>query len=255
MPLTVIAHTAKALLEGTGPGRRPSIETIILDANLREVHAMIAQPVRHPVEPDDRGSVVDHIVNEPRILSLDCIVTNTPTYDPPSHADGAVAGPQIVTPFSSLIDDPGTTLTNRLGAADASLGLKGQLQPGLPTVGLLQGFTPAFDRRMAVWEELQGLHKAKALVVIATALELYTDMLMLSISVPVTSEDGGSLRFSVTAEKVEKVGTRTVDAPRTSTDLVTGSKKVGAKATKPVDSGPGEDSSFPRNLVKSWQGN
>ena len=120
MSLVGIAHTVKNLLNETGSGKTGAIATILMDATLREVHTLDSVPVEHPVEPDAGGSIIDHVHLKPEQVTLECAITNTPVTDPPSHGNEATAQPLIVTPFSSLQDNPGEVRSNRLGAADPS---------------------------------------------------------------------------------------------------------------------------------------
>lgn len=253
MPFTVIAQTVRSVVRDKGPSQGlPGIDTIILDAVVREVHTLSAQPVDHPVEPEGDGEAIvsDHVVLEPETVQLDCWVTNTPVEDPPSHANGAVAKPIIVTPFNSLANNPGEVISNRLGAGDFTMGLTGvSMWP--PPVGVSHGFTPEFDRALNVWEELRRIHKSRKLVSIVTTLQIYDSMLLTNISPTRTAQNANSLEFTVTARRMRVVNAAEVAAP-TSAPVT---KVKGAKAptpAKPADAEVGESAAF--KLKHAWFG-
>lgn len=58
-----------------------SIGVITLDASVREVHRASSRATDHPVEAEGTGVadvVSDHIKVDPRIISIDGVITNTP---------------------------------------------------------------------------------------------------------------------------------------------------------------------------------
>jgi hypothetical protein len=72
--------------------RKPThveIDTIWVDASLRETYSYGAEVTEHPVEQG--ADVADHIRPRSRVLSIEAVVTNTPIEVPGSHADGTAA--------------------------------------------------------------------------------------------------------------------------------------------------------------------
>lgn len=58
------------------PGRRVSIGAITLDATVQEAHAYSATVTDHPIE--DGGFVTDHVYFNPRTVSVEGEITNSP---------------------------------------------------------------------------------------------------------------------------------------------------------------------------------
>ncbi len=65
-----------SILFTPNPGRRVAIGAITLDATVRESHEFSATITDHPIE--DGGFVTDHVYENPRIVSIEGEITNSP---------------------------------------------------------------------------------------------------------------------------------------------------------------------------------
>lgn len=174
------------------------IDTIVLDAVIREMHTLSAEVTEHPVEGGSKIS--DHMAKQPDRLELECSVTNTPVKKPPSHADG-------VTEIG--IDIP----YYKEGPITIRLGPLGELDPfGKNAFATVKGFSQDFDRVQAVWQELRSI-VGKRVVTVVSSLGEYADMGIETVTAPRENAVTKELSFNVTLKQIATATSRTVEAP------------------------------------------
>jgi hypothetical protein len=85
-------------------------------------------------------------------------------------------------------------------------------------------------RASGMWAELKRLQKVGKIFQIRTTLEFYDDMLIRSLSAPVTAKEKGAVRFSLVASKLRFADTETTAIKLTKLTKAQG-KKDGGKQT------------------------
>ena len=185
-----------------------SIALIWFDATIREDHHASAIVTELPVE---KGvNVSDHVRIELKRFTVDAVVTNSPIVVPKSNLDGATGetrGQNMVVPVkrSLPIAVPG------VGALLASAGAL----DGYDTINpLLLQFDDEFDRVTSVWNEINTLILSATLVNISTSVEQYENMVIKSVSLPRSSDDGDSGTFSFEVSEIRFVETKVVAVPK-----------------------------------------
>lgn len=144
--------------------------TLLLDALVSETHERRSQVTDFPVETG--GSIADHIRNEPRQVSVEGFVTNSPV--------------------------------RLLGGALE------RVSRGTPTGGdQVEG--AGLDFAEQALAELERIHDARELVEVVSPRRRYQNMAMLSLVVPRDPATGAALRFSATFREVTRVDSRTVE--------------------------------------------
>lgn len=149
-----------------------------VDAVASETHSSSAQVTEHPVEKGSKVS--DHVQIQPMRLSLEVVITNTPSELPKSHTSGATENTQ-----------------------DGVLKFDGQMQRPLDT-----------------WLDLKDAFDAASVFTVNTALKTYDDMVMIGLTVPreaggigsagqVNGETRvGSLKFAIEFQQIRIVASR-----------------------------------------------
>lgn len=138
--------------------------------------------------PVEKGAATtDHLRAKPETVTLDAMVTNTPFKAP---------------------NDP--TVTRTQGAY--TFNSNSEMQPA---------------RAGEAWQKLLELKDAGELVTLVTARRTYTDMAIISLSVPIDARTGQALRFSATFKQVKVVESREVVVTEVKAK---GKKDLGGKA-------------------------
>lgn len=147
---------------------RLTIDGFVIDASLTEDHAYECEVTSNPVETG--LDITDNVRPLPIVLTLECIVSNTPIGDMVAIRENDS--------FSAL------------------------------------GPSPADD----AFARLVRIRDKREPVTVATDLKVYDTMVMQSLTVPRSAEDGESLRFTVVFKEVRLVTndrtTVRVDTPR-----------------------------------------
>lgn len=158
-----------------------SEHSLRFDAVTKEVHDMTSVVTEHAVE--GAAAISDHKRPDPRRLSLEVTVTNTPTGD--------------VLPSGYEDFRPPTTVEGSAGG-----------------VAVLQ-YSSTFDRVSDVFQTLKRLVSEPTLltVIAETGLEVYENMTIVNVSAPRESGDGASITFSIDFIEVRLAEARLVDAP------------------------------------------
>lgn len=188
-----------ALLQRTPTPTRissPSLGEIDLDAVLQETHDMANRVTEFPVEKG--AAITDHIANEPRQVSMEGFITNSP-----------------VRLLGGLLDrlvrvDVGATDTPRGGMNYAEV----------------------------VFEWLERLHKSRELITIKGHFKTYSDMALVTLSVPRDANTGSAIRFMASFREVRTIASRTstVSFPKTASGK--SQPKVNKGKQVPTDTKP-----------------
>lgn len=156
-----------------------SFGSIVVDACMTENHQLDSEVTDHPVE---RGAdVTDHVRPKPAVVTLDCVISNTPV---------------DVTQRARVLQASGVTFEST--AVDQSTGVAGYAEQAYKT--------------------LLALREAGDYLTVVTQLATYENMVIQSLSIPVSIATGDAMRFSVTFKEVRVVENKTtqvtVSAPR-----------------------------------------
>lgn len=151
---------------------------IEVDAILVEQFQLSSITTDHPV--DLGADITDHIINLPRLYSLEAVVTDTPM--------GLLAAAQQI--------------GNTVNAAYSFI--KTNLLGGDDDEG-----TGGTSRSLAAFQALVELWRARQTFDIQTSLDLITDLAILDIQVMVDEETAGQLRFVVRMKQIRRVAITT----------------------------------------------
>lgn len=197
---------SRKLVQITWKGDSGQTYNIALDASIQETHTATNTITDHPVE---KGiNVADHIRPEPDQLSIEGEISNTPIFLPGDHADGARE-------IQVEIHGAQKTIGNTIGRPVPVLGaLLSKIPLPLPgDTGIAKGFSPAFDRVAACYEELLKLRSEGRLCRVLTTLRTYENMGLLSLTVPRSAAYGNVLHFTIELKEVRFGSTETVPVP------------------------------------------
>lgn len=179
--LTISWGTQSTEEDEEGNLRTSFVEHILqFDCVTRETHEGTSVLTEHAVE--DGSPLSDHKRADPRRISIEAIVTNTPLSFPPPWGD-----------TSSTIG----ARVRKVADVEANVLV----------------FDAEFDRIQEVFEALDRLRVEAVPLTVATRLRTYEDVQIVNIQNPRESSDGDSLRFVVDIQEVRIAETRTVAAP------------------------------------------
>lgn len=171
------------------------IDTVTLDASIRETHSTRVKITDHPVEQG--VDISDHLRQEPDRVTIEGVVTNTPLGNT-QPAFVSVAGNQNTPPFSFL-------------------------RTSIYVMNLAEN----------AYYALLDLAGADNLITVVTALRVYENMAMESLDVPRDAKIGQSVKFTATFKEVQIVLNQTVTVARAETQQ--GNKNLGKVAAQPVE--------------------
>jgi hypothetical protein len=186
--------------------------SIQFDAVLSEEHSGGATVTEHPVEKG--AAITDHVRPEQERVTIEALVTNTPTRLPATQNKGARdrTTPQVV------------QTTRRI---------RGIPVPVAAAASVLE-FDAEMDRPVDVWAELRDVRDNARLIKIEGGIREYTDMIVDGLTVPrAAGNKRDVLKFSISAKKLRIVESREVS----STSNTSGTKKrsdKGHQGTKPA---------------------
>jgi len=182
-------------------------ETMALDVCLSATHSSGAAPTNHPVE--DGSEITDHVEQKPKDFSFEAFISNDP-FTLTDAAVGAATGA-----FGNIPGPAGKIATG------AAAGISGALLN-----------SDSKNRARDHYNLLRDLQYNSVLVTIITKIRVYGNMLLSSLSVPETDEDG--LSFSGGWKEIRIVQSETVKIPEKNTQSTgsTQKKKLGTKTSK-----------------------
>lgn len=160
-----------------GGSQAVQLDSITVDATLSETHSLESETTDSPVEQGI--DITDHIRQKPRTLRMEGLISDVP-----------LPGPAI----------DGYGPAQQVGAN--GLSFQGVSAPDTTRPG------KAYQTLVAIWEN-------QVLLTIATALETYDNMVMVSAPVSRKAGDGQSLHFSAAFKEIRVVQSQVTAVPRT----------------------------------------
>lgn len=151
---------------------RTFADVIEVDAVIYENYGLSSQVTAHPI--DFAAEVSDHIINNPRLYTIEAVTTDTPM--------GLLQALQTI----------GNNARNALNALSSAI-------IGEDLVA------PATARSVAAFMSLVALWESKAVINMQTGMGLWEDMAILDIQVRVDKETANCLRFTATLRHVRRV--------------------------------------------------
>lgn len=207
MPFSIQWETESESLDETTGDLVVARATKILefDCVTRETHDGTAFLTEQAIE---RGApIADHKRPEPRRLSIEAWVTNTPLEAPPA------TGGRGVTPQTSIAD------------------------------GVLS-FDRTFDRVADAHAALRELIESPALVSVTTDVAVYDQMAVVSVAAPREAANGEAAVFTVDFVEVRIAETATVDAPAPREPRGQRRRDRGAQETQDAENGSARNQSL-----------
>ncbi len=134
------------------------------DCVTTEAHEWTAELSEHALE--DGATIADHKRINPKRITIECLVTNTPLDQPPNSGYGRES----------------STIVARIGSEGAQV---------------LQ-FETEFDRIADVTNTLERLLNESTAVTVSTRIKTYDSCQIIGVTAPRKSEDGDSISFNIT---------------------------------------------------------
>jgi hypothetical protein len=179
--LKISWNTQNFTLQTSGDLEATSYEhTLEFDVVTSETHEGSSVLTEHAVESG--APISDHKRANPRRISIEAIVSNTPTGAPP-----------------------------RSGYAETTIETSISKDEGLPNVLV---FSRQFDRIGDVLATLDRLRLEATSVTLTTSRRTYDAVQIVSVTEPRSPEDGDTQRFQIEIQEVRVAQSRTVEAPR-----------------------------------------
>lgn len=175
------------------------VDTLVLDASLKEDHSGDVKVTEHPVESG--SSVADHARVEPETLTLEGMVSATPLARAVARAVQAAR--------------PGTDSVLNAVRANAPDGTFGDTEYALA--------------------KLLDLKKAKQLVTVITSIRAYQNMLVTQLRFPRDPQSGEALYFTIAFREVQLVGVRRREVVVAKEPKANGKQAAGKQVAKPKD--------------------
>lgn len=175
------------------------IQAIDLDAVIRESPDSTATPTEHAIESG--ANISDHVRKNLDRVSLEIVVSNTPTREPKTQMDGATASSGGVE-FAQRQEVFGVGV----GPFDLSLGIVNTIKANVLV------FDSEFDRVRSIYELLQDLQDAGQVIEILTPHREYTDMVITRISPVWTADTREALMATLEAQQIRIVDSEIVEA-------------------------------------------
>jgi hypothetical protein len=239
------------------------LEFFQLDVATSLDHNDSASIADHPVEQG--ADITDHARDDPELLSIEGMITNTPHAGNLTSEDSYSDQPLALTVHTRNqsgtkklnLDVPSPSLSPTVDSlVGAGLGALGKAFFGGPTaemnnpttagtksvtVSIPQPDSPR-NRARDGYEKLLGAKLARELIVVETPMRSYFDMMIARIEVPVVAEDGQSVKFQIDLRRIRIAGSDTVAAPSPAEARGNPSKSLGAQAAKPKEEAPAAES-------------
>jgi hypothetical protein len=192
------------LLNRKTPGK---IANIVLDATINETHEYKNEVTMYPIEYG--GFISDHIRSQPEQITINGFITNTPV--PNSLFDLSAYSTAFTNSTAGKLLKS-TSKTRVISVFEELLYIAGYQYP--------------------IVNNISTSKNEKILIDIVTGLRVYTDMALISLSIPRDSNTGESLHFTATFIKVTRVKSEMVLIPN-----VTNKNDIKSQASNKVNSG------------------
>lgn len=171
------------------------IDSIAIDAIVREVHKFAGEVTEHPVETG--SNLADHYRQAPRGVQLEGVITDTPIRVPGSHNNGAVL-------TQKTFEIPTELFGMQLGPIPISIA-------GISQQGSVTTFSTTMERVKSTWEEFEQIFEQQKIITIVTSLRTYVDMALRDLDV---ERRPGSYKFTCFATQIRTVSSgRSAAAP------------------------------------------
>jgi hypothetical protein len=144
---------------------------LLLDAILSEGHSLSNTVTKYPVETG--ATITDHILNAPRQLTLECLVTNSPL---------RARNKKPVDLGVNSDDFLKTSGKNPQAAAK-----------------------PANNYAQQAFKALEAMHAARQPVTVVTRMKTYRNMAIDSLSIPRSAATGDALQFTLNLTEITQV--------------------------------------------------
>lgn len=146
---------------------------IEMDAVIYEQYELSSLVTDHPV--DEGMEISDTIINQPRIYTIEAVVTDTPMG------------------LLQAIEQAGQTVSAVVGFLRENL------------LGQEVEYNDATTRSLAAFQSLVALWESKATIEVQTGMGLWSNLAILNIRVYVDQETAGKLHFVTTLRQLRKV--------------------------------------------------
>lgn len=198
------------------------------DLTISESHEATAEVTEHPVE--EGSKIADHVHLNPRTLSLEVYVTNTPSND--LGGRGVRESLELQYPRYSppLAPTPGSLFRAAKNAVGGLVDLLSGGQPPAKVTVLL--FPEEFDRVQETHATLTDLWERKVTMTVVTSTKNYDSMVLTRVSLP--RDHGGGASFNLDLKHITTVTTATVKAPQPAEKRGAPGQNKGSQAGKPV---------------------
>lgn len=177
------------------------------DVVTRETHSTTSTITSHAVE---RGAnLTDFKRPGNRIISLECVVSNTP----------------LNVPGFSGKNDNSSNVTMSTQALPGVVGSK----------AVTKQFSREFNRVKDMFDELYSLTENAPILTVATDVMVYENVQMINVSAPRTADDGDSISFTVDMVQIRIAETRMIEQPTPTQPRGRRATNNGGQSTRVVD--------------------
>jgi hypothetical protein len=205
-----------SILPGKFLGGRKGVEIsgFPLDATVQEVHTLEADVTENAVE--EGAPVNDHMDIKARQIVIEGIVSDTPlNFGATLQGAGTIAGQVIGKKI-------GATLGQQVGAV-----------AGGALVGLLLNRSGSPTKN--AYDHFKRLQEARVTFDVVSGIQVYTNMVLTSLTITRDTSTGKSLRFSATCKQVRIVRNKEVEVPNSVASVNAATKaELGKKAQAAV---------------------
>lgn len=196
---------------------RTQIDTILVDATTSDNATYGSEPTSHPIE--NGSEISDHAILKPIELKVDGIISETPlSLNAQKAGLIAAAGSQAIQKIGGFRGGLATTLST-LVAGKAGAALFSETE------------NPLDEAR----KKLVELVNDKKLITIATKYQVYTNMMLYSLSISRDNSTGRAIKFSATFREIKIVSADTIVIERLNQEVAHSAapkQKLGKKPGK-----------------------
>lgn len=198
--------------------------SVIFDCDMQQAHAFANEITDHPVE--EGADITDHVRRQLNRYTVEGYVTDSPTISNPDVVNQA-AFEQVELQIPTKDFQPSVSAV--IGAAVTAVGdaLFGGPAPLKATMLRFENFE---SRKRAALEILEEALKSARLVRVITSMKEYDNMLINTLDVTRTPDDGTGATFVVGLREIEQVSSDIVIAPEPAELLGAVAKAAGVKS-------------------------
>lgn len=228
-----------------------ALRVLAFDATLRTIHSGEATVTAHPI--DSGATISDHVRANPRRVSIEAEVTNTPILAP-EGVTGSVSALDLSAGYRRL--QSGALVSGGGGTQISGIPLIGPFTIGRtpvevtpaeyavgnePAAAQVLQFPTTFDRIREVWDTLEALRINGVEVSIVCRTTQYLRAVILTVSGP--EEPADSMVLAIEAQEILTASSETVSVDPPVRDLrARAPKAAGAAAGYSLDEAPARGS-------------